>query len=536
MAKFCFYELLISHIHAFSFFDIKLQKCSEDLRSIKLAGCNALSPSGVKNFVQRCPWISKLDLSDCQNIRQHFLYDIVILLPYCNVSNSYFGFEPKENEDQLRLDALDLVTKKKASTTLQRIIRGHRARSGKIKERRIAWAIEHKLPKAQAHFRRYMQYRSYRGIQQRLKENFYAALIQESWRSAVVRRIKKLVLKERLELMRREKNIVSVQKLYRGYRGRIHVHKETEKENDKKLQDSIKSTRQNTVARALQAMIRRKLAMIKLKRLILEQTQIRKMEVKKIAAALTMQKVVRGLIARHLTKKMQTKKLLFIFKSNHARSLQSAWRGMQGRRYAVKRYEEVMRALQLNSIKCLQRIWRGHKGRILGKIAKSAKELRDREKLAVVYIQCIYRGKLGRDVTRTLKSARLLAENKEVAVRNFQRLYRGHKGREQFYVQKGLKEMTFKAKPLFEELNSLQNELRLTDKSKTQYAIQCKKASLDLSERRDELSIIGQTQSKYWDSDRITGTPQRFITSLLKVIDDAYYLFFIKIDLFCLTE
>ena len=99
----------------------------------------------------------------------------------------------------------------------------------------------------------------------------------------------------------------------------------------------------------------------------------------------------------------------------------------------------------------------------------------------------------------------------------FQTLFRGHKGREAAEIERELKQLDLKARPLYhliaahtDELNRIETSLEGTDKRIACYLEEMEEAEL-------ELNSLTMSNAKYSDSARINSTPQRFVTKYLRV-------------------
>ena len=433
------------------------------------------------------------------------------------MSSCHFGFEPKPNEEELRKEAVYLKAKINAVIVIQRVLRGGFARTGEIKERRVEWTIQYRLPKAQAQFRGYIQRNLYKNILQSHQEIRASNIIRSFWRGTIDRRVVNKLLAARIVLKQRRYNALNIQRVYRGYQGRVCAKLEKENRILLEIKNQRLLIKHHQFATLIQSRVRIIFGRKKLEKLVMERNRIREFNARKDHSVKIIQRIVRGYQGRLIAKKVRARKYMFELEWTYARVLQSVWRGRLGRLKALRRQQKLHDMLQSKSATIIQSFFRGCKGRHLGDIAKSASRLRQRERDAAVFLQRSYRGRLGRKAANELRNIHLAHIRREMAVRNIQRLFRGHKGRELYSVHNGIKDMESKAKPLFAKLRTEEAQLEKIKSSKGQLENKYNLLIIELGERKREIAVISETKSKFWDSERISGTPQRFVTSLLRV-------------------
>ncbi|ETM97502.1 hypothetical protein PPTG_20261, partial [Phytophthora nicotianae INRA-310] len=144
-------------------------------------------------------------------------------------------------------------------------------------------------------------------------------------------------------------------------------------------------------------------------------------------------------------------------------------------------------------------------------------KLRARENEAAHSIQAAYRIHASRGFMKAMKLALASQVKRVKAATDIQRLIRGHRGRGEAELRRELQRFRHQAKPLFAKETRFQSLVSdLNDKVEQLQ----RKITVDGAEERSltlELEKTLQIKTKYHDSSRITGTPQRYLTQYLQV-------------------
>ena len=238
---------------------------------------------------------------------------------------------------------------------------------------------------------------------------------------------------------------------------------------------------------------------------------------KELSAARHMQRAWRGRMGRKEWRRRHDARQRFLLEWRSARVLQAGERGRKGRAIARRLREEREYRLMVAAAIKLQTAWRGAQGRFMAKVAASLAALRQRERLAAIRLQAAWRGKRGRQRAIDQKKMLIEMQRRERNALILQRVFRGHKGRERWEVHERLRELDAKVQPLKLRLKQLQE-----DREKVIEEHEAKKVKLDeLSDDTDklekEVKMMLTMRNKYWDSSRISGAPQRFLTKYLQV-------------------
>ena len=132
-------------------------------------------------------------------------------------------------------------------------------------------------------------------------------------------------------------------------------------------------------------------------------------------------------------------------------------------------------------------------------------------------INMVIRGFLARSLCKRIRYEKAQKKRTLKATIDLQRLFRGFKGRERSEVQKKLREMQHKARPLVKALDELTNESKTCLKKLEADRNLYDALTLDTRQLEQESLLCSIAKSAYTDSSRINQTPQRFITQFLRI-------------------
>ena len=403
-----------------------------------------------------------------------------------------------------------------AATEIQRVIRGTLARGG-VKEIRRAHIIKFQLPKAQAHIRGLLRRKKWGKVLRKRLEHWAASAIRASWRGLQDRRFVKKMLTVKAKYDLRENKSVDIQRLVRGHWGRKAMQAVRDEVGRLQLAEAQKRARRERAATAIQRARRGFAARLISEEMRAERERLRALARKREKNARVIQRVARGMFGRAIVRAARAAKELFELQWIMARKLQAAWRGKLGRDKArtLRDFKEYQ--LMTHSATLIQKTWKGYRGKYMGKVAASLAGLRNLEIIAARKIQSCFRAKQGREAAKAKRELMAETLKRMRAVQMCQRVFRGHKGREKSAVQRALKGLEHKAKPLFLKLKKEEIELE-TVKEKIKFVSETlAPLAADTKELRKEIALIARSKAKYWDSDRISGAMQRFVTDWLRV-------------------
>ena len=455
--------------------------------------------------------LSYLDLTGCSRIKAGFLHSVSPSFHFSDVSESFHGFTNRSDESSLRFKAILFETHTNATKNIQRLARGRKSREGEVKTRKLEWAGIHLIPKSQAIVRGHIQRKLWKEKINKREKNIAATKLEAVWRGQVDRKIVSKIIEGKLDLAVRSKLATTIQCSYRGYKGR-DIRKKLRvglaRKNLVTLKTQAKYLR---AAMVLQRFFRGEQSRALVFKMMVAHEEANMAKLRKDKSALVIQRVTRGMRGRIATKQTRSNQELYEYNWYHARKIQTMWRGLKGQeRWRVQRavVEQVRRS---RIALYIQRFWRGLKGREGVAMAKSAESLRRRECRSAIIIQKHYRGRFqGAFWVRKMKEDR----KQQNGAGLIQRCFRGCKGRAFHSALEALKQ---KIGPLRMKLLVSRKELATVRESLSIVSQNLAEKEMHMEILGNELSVIHQTKAKYWDTDQITGTPQRFVTELVKV-------------------
>lgn len=172
--------------------------------------------------------------------------------------------------------------------------------------------------------------------------------------------------------------------------------------------------------------------------------------------------------------------------------------------------------LRMDAANAIQRTWRGAKGRHIYAIMRGLMQLRMVERGAAVRLQTAW---------RVFKSKRILFQLRELEKKHrfetkmatqIQKVWRGLRGRQKMEIRRNLAALKAISGPLQDEVRVLEHELLEVRRSYMQIRKQieyCEDRFLSWSREYDKIKAV---KAKEVDSDKVTGTTQRFETAFLR--------------------
>ncbi|RYH17210.1 hypothetical protein EON65_28885 [archaeon] len=435
---------------------------------------------------------------------------------FVDMANNWLGYQPRASVEELIAKKEKFIWHTAQAVKIQSILRrkfAHRIYWVRYRERLMTQVI----PLFQAVVRGYFQRKRYRIIQQQLFLIKMATVIQSKWR-------KFFALHERIRIIKRQKFQVhcnkmalTIQSLYRGHIGRKKANKiRTQKVNENMLLARIAALRE-VRAKQIQRIYRGYVARTRVFQMFAQRKQQRQQRLKEIRCMRLIQRIGRGKIGRMRAQQRRQEITWWEFRWQCALHVQRVYRGHLGRlRFKFFLKQAIIRRRHLAATE-LQRHYRGYRGRLLAQVARALLALRVKQQFYAVELQRFLRGCMGRHYFKLHKDEKLKFKRMHFAARQVQRVYRGYKGREARDIERELQSLEHRATPLFTHLRTLEDKA-----GKLRHVIHRMEGlehlqRENLKEIERELELCGRTASKYTDSSRITGVPQRFLTKFLKV-------------------
>ncbi|KAG7393491.1 hypothetical protein PHYPSEUDO_007328 [Phytophthora pseudosyringae] len=489
---------------------------AKSLGELSLADCPRVTENGVDALTIVCSNLITLNLTNCKMIGRRFLQRLIGKLEFVQWATNFFGYEPLPNAAELCRRRDLLLLQLRSAIKIQSAMRGCLARGG-LWQAKLKFVERKILPKIQARVRGFLVRKRIATEKQYQAEDQAARLIARAYRDLQLRRM--LVRAKRIRRIKEHEGEAALifQKIFRGYRDRKLVAKmRYDMYCEQQFQARV-MTMENLAATKLQRAYRghRGRSDAAMLRSINEAKRLQ--HEREVRSAAYIQRVYRG----HKGRKVRAQRLAELLHQQQchqgAIQMQKVFRGHRARRHAVLLRVEVNELRVLNAALTIQRYWRGIRDKHLAAVLIGLIKLRARENEAAHSIQAAYRMHASRGFMKAMKLALAAQLRRVKAATDIQRLIRGHRGRGEAELRRELQRFRHQAKPLFAKDARLQALVNgLNDKVEQLQ----RKITADESEERAltlELEKTLQIKTKYHDSSRITGTPQRYLTQYLQV-------------------
>lgn len=493
-----------------------VKKASSVLADMSLARCPNVSERGVEALATSCRSLLTLDLTGCPQIGRRFLQRLIATLELVQWAARFFGYEPLPNANELCRERELQARRERGTIKIQAAMRGCLARGG-LWHAKLKYVERRVLPKIQGRVRGFLT-RSRLAAEKQLKREIWATtVVARAYRDMQLRRM--LARAKRVRRIREseEQAAIIFQKVFCGHRGRRRV---------RAMREQIRMQQQ--FAARVQAL--RELAAVKLQRAYRghcarqEASVIRaaceaqrQQRAREMRAASLLQRVYRGHKDRKLRAERLRELVLQQRRVHGAMTAQRLVRGHRGRRNARILHHEVQELRVWNAALTIQRYWRGLQDKHLASVLMGLVKLRVREQSAAMTIQNAYRLYASRGFARALRLAMQAQRRRQKAAVDIQRLVRGYRGRAAAEVQRELLRFEAQVKPLFDKQAKLESTCREMEAQLSELRRKLEAAQDDEQALTLELNKTMQIKTKFHDSSRITGTPQRFLTQYLQV-------------------
>jgi hypothetical protein len=463
-----------------------------------------------------------LDLTGCQQIQPLFIYRIALHMPFSNVSQAFLGFEPKCNALELIQRHEDVKQKNASLLLLQRVIRGFLARVGEVHTIQLRRRVSLVMPLVQALSRGFIVRLHYTKELNIVKANQSASVFQLLWRHYRERWNLKKTMKDKISLRRKHSSSALVQRVYRGYfYGRRIVREANEERFRDKLEAKKHFVHQRMAATILQNSFKCGHARKKLR----HYQEIKRAQIEQLRIiyrnATMIQKPARTWRSKRTVNVRRLERTRLNLCARKATTIQVTLRRLQ------IQFHESERRLESSALK-IQSYWRHHRSNLMffQSQAQTA-EMNRQRRSAIETIQRLARGKAARSF---VQRGILMQVQRSVVIAAGQkilRVIRWYLSREKLYVLRDTAIIERKIKVLFPTLQETNNELHDTNSKMLAVAASVAVSEKEMSDMERELQLMSETGSKYWDSDRISGTPQRFLSSVLyaqikQILNEAY--------------
>jgi hypothetical protein len=437
-------------------------------------------------------------------------------LEFANISQQWYGYEPKKDAGKL-ITAKELFRiQTRHVIVLQCLVRCHQAYQRYLAKRRI-WLVTKYIPRVQALARGRIERKRYQCYQDHLRRQQMSIRIQRTWRRylGVMKNYLKQRKKRILEL--KIKSAKLIQRIYWGMVGKRRAIDQRNYLANQRLEIARNAAIKEMKATQIQCMVYIYFAKQKVK-ILKHELYLKHLKQATIERSTrVIQRIVRGRFGRKkalYARWLATKKALMWHRS---RDIQRVYRGHVGRLLAEKAREERWRRICWKKAIVLQCFWRTMRAKMIVAVLRALQILREKQYNNSREIQRLYRGYRVRVKMEEVRSQLLVQLKRTLATIHIQKIFRGHKGREMAEVEKALKLSEVKAKPLYNLLRDLEEEgIKLTKQlSKLEGTLE--HTEKEINEITREYDHASKTTSKFTDSSRVNGIPQRFLTKYLIV-------------------
>ncbi|GMF10594.1 unnamed protein product [Phytophthora lilii] len=489
---------------------------TKSLGELSLADCPRVTENGVDVLTTVCTNLITLNLTNCKQIGRRFLQRLITKLEFVQWATKFFGYEPLPNAAELCRQRDLRLLQLQSAIKIQSAMRGCLARGG-LWQAKLKFVERKILPKIQARVRGFLTRKRLAAERRYELEDSAAKLIGRAYRDLQLRRMLACARRIRQIQEHEDEAALIFQKIFRGYRDRKLVAKmRYDIYCEQQFQARVLAM-QNLAATKLQRGYRghRGRSDAAMLRSIKEAKRLQ--HEREVCSAAFIQRVYRG----HKGRKLQAQRLAELLHQQQchqgAIKMQKVFRGHKARRHAVILRAEAQDLRVLDAALTIQRYWRGIKDKHLAAVLIGLIKLRARENEAAHSIQAAYRMHASRGFIKAMKLALAAQLRRVKAATDIQRLIRGHRGRGDAELRRELLRFRHQAKPLYAKEARLQ---ALVDDLNEKVDNLQRKIAADEEEERAltlELEKTLQIKTKYHDSSRITGTPQRYLTQYLQV-------------------
>ena len=475
--------------------------------------CHCITEEGVENMTRNAKNLLHLDLTGCQGIQNLFIYQISPNMLFSDVSRSFLGFEPKTNANKLIEHHEYLIRESKSVLLLQRVIRGFIAQVREVRKVRLARQNAVIAPMIQAVVRGFIG-RSRAADAKTLAATIQATiLIQVFWRQCRVRRDLSKKLQFLTKLRKRGVSSSCIQRVFRGhYYGRNVVrHAKAQK-----LQDYLDKANERASRLIACCCIQRSLKCAFSRKHRLGLVELKKLETKRhqqlYKSVTVFQKYARLRNSMKIVSLRKEEYRIRKLRELKATKLQAAWRYVTKRRIS---HRESLRRRDTAAAR-LQAMWHiiiSNRNFAKFELQRTAQNARRQSAIAV--LQRTARLRAWRSSVQRNKQLKQSLLRQSIASVCIQRSIRCCLCRERKECLKDLKNIRTRMNVLFPKSQSVAQELCELDSKIATLTSEIDYFEKDRDYQERELHLINQTSSKYWDTDRITGIPQRFLKSVI---------------------
>ena len=382
---------------------------------------------------------SQLNLSHC-NVSRKFLSKLADELPFVKLAESYKGLRELPDAMQRIKDAELRKIHTEAVLKIQSAWRACIAKGGVAELRRLAkraWVV----PKVQALVRGYL-------CRLRLKREAAAArrlaasiTIQRMYRGHRGRMV--AASERRMKILRANKNKAAtiIERVYRGHCGRKIGRRLRQEREDQELELLRLKMKCIVQCKKIQCWWRGYLGRMVYKRMVERERARRALEALRWRTSITIQRYYRGYLGRKVTAFKREQRAQAEREVRAVRLVQRIYRGHQGKLEANWARNALRFTHEMKAATKIQGAWRSNRGKHIVAVLRSVMKLRSFENNMAKRIQGWFRGIAGRQLFKAYKEWHRQKAQRDKAGLDIERLYRGYRGREEAYVRREIKKI-----------------------------------------------------------------------------------------------
>lgn len=485
------------------------------LEWLDVAEVPSVGEEGVSALADGCTRLVTLDLTACPRVGSSFVRDLATELPFVRQAERWLGFEPLPEHRTLIAFTERWRIETDAAITMQRLARGAAARR-RVQAMRFVRECEAAASRLQRSWRAYRARRGAQAAIEAQKQERSARRVQRVWRGSKGRSEARRLAAEVHALAARRRAAVAVQRRYRGLCGRREARRRAVAREEARELELIHHQQLVRAALRVQQAWRANRARGEAALLREARRQAQAWLRHRHAMATRVQARWRGLLGRRAAQARREELWRQQRREAAALDVQRAYRGMRGRRIAAARRAVRLARRREEAALKLQSAYRAHLARRTAMSMRALHALREAEVAAAQLLQRVWRGVMARQMATRIREEQELQRRRAAGALALQRVYRGHRSREEAAVRRAVKAIEHRTKPLRDEIQRLIGERTAVeaDVDRTRQAL--RKAEARVQDIAEELADVRKVRRKYYDSDKLSGVPQRYLTAFLR--------------------
>eukprot|EP00924_Labyrinthula_sp_SR-Ha-C_P016059 snap_masked-scaffold_4-processed-gene-17.31-mRNA-1 protein AED:1.00 eAED:1.00 QI:0/-1/0/0/-1/1/1/0/887 len=485
------------------------------LQTLNLSENNTITETGVQSLFTGCTSLIRLELVNCDLLPREILEETVANLPFVELANDRCAFVPLKGDPKYATYLIHefekSVREMNAACVIQKFMRRVKEIGG-ARERKRLKTMMWLIVRLQPLYRKAIASKRLRLETCRKQCNSAAVIIKRIWKHYLWIVSLHRKFKNRKNVLIQEKNVVTIQNVFRGYVARCTL---SLLQNEKKEKLAAKAREEEKLKLgAIKVTSFAHLVLAKRARISLVETREKITALKKLqnVKALSIQLMFRVNSAKLICNRARRKKERQMLELRSCIRIQNALRRKETYKLFAKLKNQAILERRNQAAVLIQKIWRGYCGKQVAAVFRGFKKLSDLEQGFARKIQGCYRCYRAYCIRVDLEYKRNYEQFKQSAACLIQKVYRKFFLKKEFKQSFKLKKLNDKLQisikkldELIQKLNKLAREQR--NEQKTLSTIESNMMSMIL-----ELERVCKSSMPYYDSKSVTGTTQRYET------------------------